>query len=60
VWLNNPVRPLEACGTSGMKAALNGSLNCSIRDGWWDELFDGENGWGIPTSDEADPAARDF
>jgi starch phosphorylase len=60
VWLNNPVRPLEACGTSGMKAALNGSLNCSIRDGWWDELFDGENGWSIPTSDEADPAARDF
>jgi starch phosphorylase len=43
-----------------MKAALNGSLNCSIRDGWWDELFDGDNGWSIPTSLEADPAARDF
>ncbi|HUP76032.1 MAG TPA: alpha-glucan family phosphorylase [Acidimicrobiales bacterium] len=60
VWLNNPVRPQEACGTSGMKAALNGSLNCSIRDGWWDELFDGQNGWSIPTSDETDAAARDF
>ena len=47
VWLNNPRRPLEACGTSGMKAALNGVLNCSILDGWWDECFDGENGWAI-------------
>lgn len=51
VWLNNPLRPLEACGTSGMKAALNGALNLSIRDGWWDEWFDGENGWAIPTAD---------
>jgi starch phosphorylase len=51
VWLNNPLRPLEACGTSGMKAALNGCLNLSIRDGWWDELFDGDNGWAIPTAD---------
>jgi starch phosphorylase len=59
VWLNNPVRPLEACGTSGEKAALNGTLNCSVRDGWWDELSDGHNGWDIPTSDEPDPAARD-
>ncbi len=50
VWLNNPLRPLEACGTSGMKSALNGGLNLSIRDGWWDEWFDGENGWEIPTA----------
>jgi starch phosphorylase len=51
VWLNNPLRPLEACGTSGMKASLNGGLNLSIRDGWWDEWYDGENGWAIPTAD---------
>ena len=51
IWLNNPLRPLEACGTSGMKAALNGALNVSIRDGWWDEWFDGNNGWAIPTAD---------
>ncbi|MCW2695014.1 MAG: glgP, partial [Modestobacter sp.] len=51
VWLNNPLRPLEACGTSGMKSALNGGLNLSIRDGWWDEWYDGQNGWAIPTAD---------
>src|SRR6185436_19399532 len=60
VWLNNPLRPLEACGTSGMKAALNGGLNLSIRDGWWDEWFDGNNGWSIPSADRAaDPDRRD-
>lgn len=60
VWLNNPLRPLEACGTSGMKSALNGGLNLSIRDGWWDEWFDGENGWEIPTADGlADENRRD-
>jgi starch phosphorylase len=60
VWMNNPLRPLEACGTSGMKAALNGGLNLSIRDGWWDEWFDGENGWAIPSADRAaDPDRRD-
>ena len=60
VWLNNPLRPLEACGTSGMKAALNGALNLSIRDGWWDEWFDGHNGWAIPSADGvADPERRD-
>ena len=45
VWLNNPLPPLEACGTSGMKAALNGVSNCSIRDGWWLEAYNGKNGW---------------
>ncbi|MDQ1645446.1 MAG: glycogen phosphorylase, partial [Cryptosporangiaceae bacterium] len=58
VWLNNPLRPLEACGTSGMKSALNGGLNLSIRDGWWDEMFDGENGWAIPTADGVVDADR--
>ncbi|MBD0021403.1 alpha-glucan family phosphorylase [Gordonia pseudamarae] len=51
VWLNNPVRPLEACGTSGMKSALNGGLNLSILDGWWDEMADGENGWAIGSAE---------
>lgn len=60
VWLNNPLRPLEACGTSGMKSALNGGLNLSIRDGWWDEWYDGENGWEIPTANGlADEGRRD-
>src|SRR5580658_7480292 len=60
VWLNNPLRPLEACGTSGMKVALNGGLNLSVRDGWWDEWYDGGNGWEIPTADGVeDPARRD-
>jgi starch phosphorylase len=60
VWLNNPLRPLEACGTSGMKSALNGGLNLSIRDGWWDEMYDGANGWAIPSAaDGTDPEVRD-
>jgi starch phosphorylase len=47
LWLNNPIRPHEASGTSGQKAALNGQPNCSILDGWWAEGFEGNNGWTI-------------
>jgi starch phosphorylase len=47
VWLNNPLRPQEASGTSGMKPPLHGGLNCSILDGWWPEAFDHKNGWAI-------------
>lgn len=59
VWLNNPIAPLEASGTSGIKAAINGRLNLSILDGWWAEAFDGENGWGIPGADVQDGNRRD-
>jgi starch phosphorylase len=59
IWLNNPIRPREASGTSGEKAALNGGLNCSILDGWWAEMYDGANGWAIPNSDEDDQELRD-
>ena len=61
VWLNTPRRPLEACGTSGEKAALNGGLNCSILDGWWAEMYDGTNGWAISSAeDELDLDKRDL
>ena len=62
VWLNTPRRPLEACGTSGMKAAANGVVNCSILDGWWDEAYDGDNGFAIVGGrhdSEADQDAAD-
>ncbi len=52
VWLNTPRRPLEACGTSGMKVHPNGGLHLSVLDGWWDEAFDGEVGWAIGRGEE--------
>ena len=54
VWLNNPRWPLEASGTSGMKTAAHGGLNCSIMDGWWREVFDGENGFSIGGDEHPD------
>lgn len=57
IWLNTPRRPNEACGTSGMKAAANGALNCSILDGWWPEAYDGTNGWAIGNGEEYGDAA---
>lgn len=56
VWLNNPRRPLEACGTSGMKAVANGVLNFSVLDGWWDEAYTSDNryGWAIGDGEEYD------
>ncbi len=52
VWLNNPIRPLEASGTSGMKAGMNGVLNLSVLDGWWPECFDKRNGWAIRAGED--------
>jgi starch phosphorylase len=59
VWLNTPEYPLEACGTSGMKAAINGAVNLSVLDGWWAEAYDGENGWAITPHPELEQGARD-
>jgi starch phosphorylase len=59
VWMNNPLRPYEACGTSGMKAALNGAANLSILDGWWDEWYDPAFGWEIPSAENVDSEHRD-
>jgi starch phosphorylase len=61
VWLNNPRRPLEASGTSGMKAAMNGVPSMSVLDGWWDEGFEGDNGWAIGNREmDPDEAAQDW
>jgi starch phosphorylase len=60
VWLNNPIYPLEASGTSGMKAGINGAINLSVLDGWWGEGYDGKNGWAIkPGPENMEGALRD-
>ncbi|MCS7007054.1 MAG: alpha-glucan family phosphorylase, partial [Gaiellaceae bacterium] len=59
VWINLPRRPLEASGTSGMKAVLNGGLHLSVLDGWWAEAFDGSNGWAIETPEHLGPEEAD-
>jgi starch phosphorylase len=59
VWVNLPRRPLEASGTSGMKAMFNGVLQLSVLDGWWAEAYDGTNGWAIPGDEDPDPAVVD-
>src|SRR5436190_16004520 len=59
VWLNNPVYPLEASGTSGMKAGINGVINLSVLDGWWHEGYTGDNGWAIKPASSPDAEQRD-
>ena len=58
VWLNNPIRPNEASGTSGMKPPVHGGLNASILDGWWPEGFDGTNGWAVGDESEFKSRAK--
>jgi starch phosphorylase len=58
VWLNNPRKPLEACGTSGMKASINGVPHLSVADGWWSEGYTGSNGWLIDPGEAGDDAAE--
>jgi glycogen phosphorylase len=59
LWLNLPRPPLEASGTSGMKAVINGGLHLSVLDGWWAEAYDGTNGWALPGEVDPDPARQD-
>jgi starch phosphorylase len=59
VWLNNPISPLEASGTSGIKAAINGTVNLSVLDGWWAEGCDGRNGWAIAAAANDNEGDRD-
>ena len=59
VWLNTPISPLEASGTSGIKAAINGTVNLSVLDGWWAEGYDGENGWAIASAGDGNELDRD-